>query len=152
MFCVFGKANSPRSNRLSGLAAGDTIRFAEIAVGGRHSCALDADGVAHCWGYSVNGQTGLASTELPFRPRPLLSALRFSKIVAGSQSTCAIERDAGDVYCWGSWEFAKLGIPSAYLGMDNIGDEPIVFPPVSVTIVKIPPEVQAEAGEPGAEP
>ncbi len=76
--------------------------FTTIAAGSRHTCALDREGVAYCWGSGFDGQTGLARTELPFRPRPLTTSLRFSALSAGARSTCAIEADGAGAYCWGT--------------------------------------------------
>lgn len=89
------------SDAFDPLNGADTLRFSAIAAGARHTCALDLEGAAHCWGHGFEGQTGLAETAIPFQPRRLTTSLRFASIVAGSQSTCAIERNFGGVYCWG---------------------------------------------------
>lgn len=83
------------------LSRNEPLQFSAITAGGRHSCALDADGVAFCWGYGFDGQTGLGRSDLRQRPRELFTSQRFSSIEAGNRSTCAIERDRASVYCWG---------------------------------------------------
>ena len=83
------------------LSRNTPLQFSAIAAGGRHSCALNADGVAFCWGYGFDGQTGLGPSDLRQRPRELFTSQRFSSIKAGNRSTCAIERERAGVYCWG---------------------------------------------------
>jgi hypothetical protein len=75
----------------------------EIAVGGTHLCARDAEGRVYCWGNDLAGQTGVrapggsCTVEVPTEvalPRPAV------EIRAANDSTCA-RLDDGSGYCWG---------------------------------------------------
>ncbi|MBA3817639.1 MAG: hypothetical protein H0X17_02010 [Deltaproteobacteria bacterium] len=94
----------------------------DIAIGRRHSCIIDAGGLA-CWGDNRNGQVGDATgarrcpvdEDVPcvhVDPRALeLDAVR---VVVGERHTCALRRD-GAVACWGSNEVGQLGRDDAFL-------------------------------------
>ena len=76
--------------------------FTQVAAGQHHSCALDGDGAAWCWGDNAWGQVGADTSVLdvaePFRVR---TDLRFVQIAAGRWHSCGLTAD-GVVYCWGS--------------------------------------------------
>lgn len=82
--------------------------FLSEANGG-HICGLDAEGIAYCWGDSINGALGLGPS-LWMTPSPVAvsSELRFYAIGAGDQHTCAITIGF-EVYCWGSNWQGELG-------------------------------------------
>jgi alpha-tubulin suppressor-like RCC1 family protein/serine/threonine protein kinase len=79
-----------------------------VAAGGRHSCALDSNGSAVCWGSNDQGQLGDGSRDDHTAPTVVAGDLSFSQLSAGSSHTCAITRD-GDAYCWGNNERGQLG-------------------------------------------
>ncbi|MBW2526944.1 MAG: hypothetical protein JRI23_22370 [Deltaproteobacteria bacterium] len=82
----------------------------QVSVGLTHSCALDTEGRAWCWGGNEFGQHGPNQSESPFEPTPAVVELPggIAEIAAGGLHTCArTERDA--VYCWGANEFGQLG-------------------------------------------
>ena len=76
---------------------------------GGHICGLDAEGIAYCWGDSINGALGLGPA-LWKTPSPVAVStdLRFYAIAAGDQHTCAITIGF-EVYCWGSNWTGELG-------------------------------------------
>jgi alpha-tubulin suppressor-like RCC1 family protein len=71
-----------------------------IAAGAAHTCALDGDGRAYCWGSNLNGQSGSADTAQIVAATLVSTTLRFTAIAAGGRHTCAIT-EAGALYCWG---------------------------------------------------
>jgi len=87
----------------------------QIAVGGRHTCALFNDGTAKCWGDNGYGQTGNDQTDglilakdsqtLPFR--------NIQQIVAGMYHTCALFND-GTGKCWGNNWYDQTGNNNRY--------------------------------------
>jgi len=79
------------------------IRPVEIVAGDMHTCALDADGAAYCWGANFYGQTGTGSeADVPL-PTAVVGGHRFTHLVAGRMHTCGITTSR-DAYCWG-WDW-----------------------------------------------
>jgi alpha-tubulin suppressor-like RCC1 family protein len=84
------------------------VPFAQLAVGGTHSCALTVDGAAWCWGRNDSGQLGDGTTVARGRPVRVDTDDRFMAIAAGQQHSCAITVD-GAARCWGSNVWGQLG-------------------------------------------
>jgi hypothetical protein len=74
-----------------------------VTVGDRHSCALDEEGRAWCWGRNGSGQLGDGTTEDRSTPTAVAGNLQFSQIVAGFAHTCGLALD-GSAHCWGRAE------------------------------------------------
>jgi len=83
-------------------------RFAEVAVGGDHTCALTSDGTPWCWGDNSFGQLAWPQPGASRVPRPAVGGPRFRGITAGAEHTCGVSDD-GQVYCWGRNFFGQLG-------------------------------------------
>ncbi len=66
-----------------------------IAAGDRHSCALEPDGDAQCWGDNTFGQAPPGGVTGPF-----------TQVTAGGSHTCAL-RPNGDAQCWGDNTFGQ---------------------------------------------
>ncbi|MEU8232757.1 hypothetical protein AB0C12_24515 [Actinoplanes sp. NPDC048967] len=84
----------------------------EITTGARHTCAVDDEGGAWCWGDGSHGQLGVAGlrgSTVPVRVGAR-SGMRgpVVDIAAGRDTTCAVTA-AGAAYCWGSDAFGQLG-------------------------------------------
>src|SRR5207344_1456155 len=79
-----------------------------VAAGGRHSCGLDANGLASCWGSNDQGQLGDGTRNDHAEPAVVAGDLAFTQLSAGASHTCGVSRD-GDVYCWGNNERGQLG-------------------------------------------
>jgi alpha-tubulin suppressor-like RCC1 family protein len=92
---VFVKATS--STNLNNILA--------IAAGGRHTCALLADGTARCWGANDTGQaTGQSGNDV----LTLATVDSGVAIAAGEHHTC-VTRAYGNVRCWGLNTSGQLG-------------------------------------------
>jgi alpha-tubulin suppressor-like RCC1 family protein len=72
-----------------------------------HTCALNIDGVAYCWGLNTSGELGRpgSSVEPPGR---VITTLRFTYLTAGSYHTCGLTEN-GEAYCWGWNDTGQLG-------------------------------------------
>jgi alpha-tubulin suppressor-like RCC1 family protein len=83
------------------------VRFAQIASGFFHTCALTSGGNAWCWGSNQWAQVGTTAV-LPacqlgtcsYVPVTSGDGRAFRQIATGSTHTCAIGVD-GFTYCWG---------------------------------------------------
>jgi alpha-tubulin suppressor-like RCC1 family protein len=114
-----GTGGTPLRSTPVQAAAGST-RFASIAVGGLHTCALTPEGEAWCWGANNAGQAGLPQAitgdcgepihgwECVPLPHAVETALRFDALVAGAANTCGFTEE-GTVHCWGSNAAGQLG-------------------------------------------
>lgn len=76
------------------------IRAAQLASFGRHTCLLDMNGKAYCWGSNAWGALGVAGISQTATPIAVSGGLTFQKIAVGSDHSCAITA-AGAMYCWG---------------------------------------------------
>ena len=126
-----GIQNAPEQCRLSFTGAllpcsrspmlvSDSLVFTVISVGGGHTCALDPDGVAFCWGFSAGGRLGTAEESLcqpngaveplpcSFLPLRVAGDLRLASISASRAHTCGVTVE-GDAYCWGIGGSGRLG-------------------------------------------
>lgn len=94
-----------------------------IAVGGNHTCGLNAAGGMRCWGFNQFGQLGDGtSTETLLAVDVVGLPSGVVAIAAGRRHSCALTA-AGAVRCWGSNEKGQLG-------NDSTTDSPL---PVDVT-------------------
>lgn len=89
--------------------AGD-VGFTAISAGDAHTCALDAEGRAWCWGANDSGQLGTGATgEEPVRaPVRVAGGARFTALAAGRGYTCALDA-RGRAWCWGWNHLGQLG-------------------------------------------
>ncbi len=80
--------------------------FISISVGQSHACAVTTAGDAYCWGLNWFGNLGVGSSggeggiSRSTVPVPVIGALKFTRIAAGGEHTCALD-EAGRAYCWG---------------------------------------------------
>lgn len=84
--------------------------YATVAVGAEHTCAIDAESRALCWGANRSGQLGTGDFEQRLVPA-FVSGDAFDGLVAitaGGAHTCGIATD-GWTYCWGFALFGQIG-------------------------------------------
>ena len=96
------------------------LEFVAVSAGDWQTCALAADGQAHCWGYNNRAQVGPAASDTclgedgsPFpcstTPVPAAEAVSFAAIATGRDHTCGVAID-GATYCWGYGDSGRLGV------------------------------------------
>jgi alpha-tubulin suppressor-like RCC1 family protein/predicted Ser/Thr protein kinase len=79
-----------------------------VAAGGLHSCMLNAEGRAFCWGANDRGQLGAGGASSVATPTAVAGDVRFTAIATGLSHSCAIARGGG-AWCWGENERGQLG-------------------------------------------
>ena len=110
--------------------------YKSITAGNAHTCALNADGMAFCWGANDLGELGNGTTANASVPTPVAGNLKFNSLTAGGQSTCGTTPN-GSAYCWGDNSYGQLGSPAA-TGTCGAGGTPCSTRPVAVnTTIKM---------------
>jgi alpha-tubulin suppressor-like RCC1 family protein len=88
------------------------VQPADLAVGYDHTCALDENGAALCWGANDYGQLGTGNQIASTTPVAVAGGLTFESIAIGQYTTCAVTA-AGDGYCWGYNQWGQVGTGTA---------------------------------------
>jgi alpha-tubulin suppressor-like RCC1 family protein len=104
-------SSTPVAVDVSGALAGKTL--VKISSDWSHTCALDTDGVAYCWGENTSGELGDGTTTDRTSPvavniTGVLAGKTLVDIDAGFSHTCAID-STGQAYCWGANGSGGLG-------------------------------------------
>ena len=81
--------------------------FAQVDVGGNHTCGLASSGSVQCWGANSDGQ----STQ----PGGM-----FTQVSAGNVHTCGIE-SSGSVQCWGDDSYGQATPPQGTFSQVSAG-------------------------------
>ncbi|MCA9691372.1 MAG: hypothetical protein KC636_17345 [Myxococcales bacterium] len=98
-----------------------------LAAGESHTCALLHSGAVRCWGSGADGRLGYANTDslggspdaMPTEDIDFGEGVdQITELVAGMDHSCALSAK-GQVFCWGSGAFGKLG----YGDTEDIGDD-----------------------------
>ena len=94
-----------------------TGNFVDLGAGYTHTCAVDDQGNAFCWGGNGCGQIGGGSPMgcgsnrigASPSPTPVQGGHSFKSISAGERHTCGLTKQ-GKVYCWGQTIDGQLGV------------------------------------------
>lgn len=74
-----------------------------------HTCGLDGEARALCWGSNYDGQLGYEGESVWSNdPRRVSGNLKFVALGVGGSHTCGLTAE-GQVYCWGNNGFGQLG-------------------------------------------
>jgi alpha-tubulin suppressor-like RCC1 family protein len=91
------------------VGVGDVIESGRISIGYFHTCAIDTDNKAFCWGADGSGQLGNGTiTGSQISPVAVDTTKTWKSISAGESHTCAIDTD-NKAFCWGADNFGQLG-------------------------------------------
>lgn len=86
-----------------------TGKYIDIDMGQFHTCGLQIDGTAWCWGDDNTGQLGrgigVDSSNIPVA---VTGGHTFTQIEVGLSTTCALDVD-GEIWCWGYGDESNLG-------------------------------------------
>ena len=83
--------------------------WADVAVGGAHSCGVRLDGRLYCWGANSSGQLGVDRARgqcvrgpgtCEASPRAVSTTERYARVSTGERHSCAITV-SGALRCWG---------------------------------------------------
>lgn len=86
------------------------VTFSYLHTEYRHTCAVDTNGGAWCWGKNGNGQLGDNTLTTRYDPVAVLLPLNVTvaSISTGWSHSCAVT-SAGQSYCWGRNNGGQLG-------------------------------------------
>ena len=90
----------------SGYAGAPRLRA--VAAGVSHTCGIDAEGHAYCWGANESGQLGDGSRIDRRTAVPVAGEARYVALAAGVSHTCGLTT-AGMIRCWGRDLNGQLG-------------------------------------------
>lgn len=86
--------------------------WSKVCTGITHSCGIDSNGIAYCWGNDGSGRLGNGSiggsSTVPSRVVTPSGVTSWSEVSCGNQHTCGIA-NTGDAYCWGRDTEEQLG-------------------------------------------
>ena len=75
--------------------------FVDVAAGKYHTCAVDTDGYAWCWGDGKDGKLGYSTQTITnTKPQKVDSINAASKVAVSSHNSCIIDKQ-NNTYCWG---------------------------------------------------
>jgi alpha-tubulin suppressor-like RCC1 family protein len=86
--------------------------YVSVVAGLMHTCALDTEGAAWCWGY-IPGDDAYGT------PQPVPGDHHFDKIFAGGGFTCGLANN-GQAWCWGLGPFGELGNGGYYDSLEPV--------------------------------
>jgi alpha-tubulin suppressor-like RCC1 family protein len=79
-----------------------------VFAGAYHTCALQTDGTAWCWGYNQYGQLGNENRVQQIAPGRVIGVSSTINMAPGASHTCSVG-NTGQVACWGRATHGQLG-------------------------------------------
>lgn len=89
------------------LVVGDH-EFTTVSNDNAHSCSLDTQGRAYCWGFGSDTRLGTGIDESSPTPLAVAGGLTFAQIDVGYNHACAVATDQ-QAYCWGNGALGEIG-------------------------------------------
>lgn len=107
-----GVDDSTDRNAPAATAFPSSAVLVEVTAGADHSCAIDEDGAAWCWGDNAHGQLGTGAGTSSDEPARVSDATGLTDpvvdIAAGGNTTCAATA-AEVAWCWGAGDRGQTG-------------------------------------------
>lgn len=94
------------SHELAPAAIETAITFSSISAGHTHTCGVQSDGAAYCWGQSDSGEIGDGGDKGKSAPTNISGV--YQKVRAFTNATCGITTN-GSTSCWGANDFGQIG-------------------------------------------
>jgi hypothetical protein len=94
--------------RFAPVSVAGGLRFRHVRAGIGHSCGIDLDSRASCWGGNERGQLGDGTPTPRSTPVRVYGTLRFRQLHPGGYFTCGVTTD-DQVYCWGNNREGQVG-------------------------------------------
>ena len=90
------------------------IRITHVACGAKHTLACCSEGRLYTWGHPDNHVLGNESHQVVAFPQAVTNGLETAKIVqvAASFASSGAVSQTGEIYCWGSGGYGRLGLGS----------------------------------------
>ena len=101
--CRFGSQCRKEPARVEG-----GIVLASVSAGAFHTCGIDANGAAYCWGGGDDGRLGQGAFVSSDTVVRVAGGLAFNSLSGGGLHTCGLATD-GQTYCWGLGATGQLG-------------------------------------------
>ena len=113
---IYYYSDTPVAVDTSGVLDGRTLT--QISTAYHHTCAIDSEGLAFCWGHGWMGELGnglswedgfwSSGAPVAVDTSGVLDGLTLTQISSGGNHTCAID-SAGLAFCWGFGSLGGLG-------------------------------------------
>ncbi len=104
------------------VAVSSSLTFSAVASGERHSCGLDSEGAAFCWGWNWWGQLGNDSITHSSVPLRIPGGFRFASLTSGAHHACGVTEE-GRAYCWGRGREGQLGAEPGEFDFNTVPEE-----------------------------
>jgi alpha-tubulin suppressor-like RCC1 family protein len=87
------------------------VRWASVAGGDRHTCALDLNGALYCWGMNEDRQLGIPNADFVSLPTRIDADAPdgWRALGLGERHSCAVRADR-TLWCWGLNSSGQAGI------------------------------------------
>jgi alpha-tubulin suppressor-like RCC1 family protein len=103
--------NAAAEEQSTPLRSAADLKLTSLALGGNtHTCAIDGQKAAFCWGNDTFGQlgTGTKTNAAQRSPMAVNGGHGFTTLALGAHFTCGLD-GAGAAWCWGGNDAGQLG-------------------------------------------
>ena len=122
-----GDGDTDQSSKYAPVAVAGGHTFTELTAGYWHTCGVDTDGAAWCWGDDPSGQVGDGGAgQSKYAPVAVAGGHTFTQLTAGYMHTCGVDTD-GAAWCWGDDRSGQVG------DGDIVDQSNYKYAPVAVT-------------------